>query len=130
MSQGTMRSRGVSATRRWAAIGIAAGLALSTVALVAPTVSAQDAAPLKIGAGVGEKTVSGNAYLPGAFTVNVGDTVMPGQVLATLYDPTHMQLVASVREMLTQRLKVEKKLKPAATDASAAPGSAGSAAKP
>ncbi|MGN6370684.1 MAG: efflux RND transporter periplasmic adaptor subunit [Phycisphaerae bacterium] len=38
--------------------------------------------------------------------VNVGDTVMPGQVLATLYDPTHMQLVASVREMLTQRLKV------------------------
>jgi len=75
MSQGTMRSRGVSATRRWAAIGIAAGLALSTVALVAPTVSAQDAAPLKIGAGVGEKTVSGNAYLPGVFTVNVGDTV-------------------------------------------------------
>jgi RND family efflux transporter MFP subunit len=39
-------------------------------------------------------------------SVNVGDTVMPGQVLATLYDPTHMQLVASVREMLTQRLKV------------------------
>jgi RND family efflux transporter MFP subunit len=38
--------------------------------------------------------------------VNVGDTVMPGQILATLYDPTHMQLVASVREMLTQRLKV------------------------
>jgi RND family efflux transporter MFP subunit len=38
--------------------------------------------------------------------VNVGDTVMPGQVLATLYDPTHMQLIASVREMLTQRLKV------------------------
>jgi RND family efflux transporter MFP subunit len=38
--------------------------------------------------------------------VNVGDTVMPGQVLATLYDPSHMQLVASVREMLTQRLKV------------------------
>jgi len=38
--------------------------------------------------------------------VNVGDTVMPGQVLATLYDPSHMQLVASVREGLTQRLKV------------------------
>jgi RND family efflux transporter MFP subunit len=38
--------------------------------------------------------------------VNIGDTVMPGQVLATLYDPTHMQLVASVREMLTERLKV------------------------
>jgi RND family efflux transporter MFP subunit len=38
--------------------------------------------------------------------VNIGDTVMPGQVLATLYDPSHMQLVASVREMLTERLKV------------------------
>jgi RND family efflux transporter MFP subunit len=38
--------------------------------------------------------------------VNVGDTVMPGQVLATLYDPSHMQLVASVRETLTARLKV------------------------
>ena len=38
--------------------------------------------------------------------VNLGDTVMPGQILATLYDPSHMQLVASVREMLTQRLKV------------------------
>jgi RND family efflux transporter MFP subunit len=38
--------------------------------------------------------------------VNVGDTIMPGQVLATLYDPTHMQLIASVRETLTQRLKV------------------------
>jgi RND family efflux transporter MFP subunit len=40
--------------------------------------------------------------------VNVGDTVMPGQVLATLYDPSHMQLVASVREMLTQRLSVSQ----------------------
>lgn len=38
--------------------------------------------------------------------VNVGDTIMPGQVLVTLYDPTHMQLVASVRETLTHRLKV------------------------
>jgi len=38
--------------------------------------------------------------------VSVGDTIMPGQVLATLYDPTHMQLVANVRESLTQRLKV------------------------
>lgn len=38
--------------------------------------------------------------------VNLGDTVMPGQVLATLYDPSQMQLVASVREMLTQRLTV------------------------
>jgi RND family efflux transporter MFP subunit len=38
--------------------------------------------------------------------VNLGDTVMPGQILATLYDPSHMQLVASVREMLTERLQV------------------------
>ena len=75
MSQGTTRSRGAGAARRWAALGVAAGLALSTVAVMAPAVSAQDAAPLKVGVGVGEGTVAGQAYLPGAFTVNVGDTV-------------------------------------------------------
>lgn len=37
--------------------------------------------------------------------VEVGDTVTPGQTLLTLYDPTHMQLVASVRESLIRRLK-------------------------
>ncbi len=42
--------------------------------------------------------------------VNSGDTVMPGQVIATLYDPTHMQLIASVRENLTQRLKVGQEI--------------------
>lgn len=35
-----------------------------------------------------------------------GDTAAPGQVLVTLYDPTQMQLVASVREGLASRLKV------------------------
>ncbi len=38
--------------------------------------------------------------------VDVGDTVLPGQVMAKVYDPTSMQLVASVRESLTQRLRV------------------------
>ena len=38
--------------------------------------------------------------------VEVGDTIAPGQVLLTLYDPTRMQLVARVRESLTQRLSV------------------------
>ncbi len=38
--------------------------------------------------------------------VEVGDTARPGEVLLTLYDPTRMQLVASVRESLTQRLQV------------------------
>jgi len=38
--------------------------------------------------------------------VEAGDTVTPGQVLLTLYDPQRMQLVASVRESLTQRLQV------------------------
>ena len=38
--------------------------------------------------------------------VEVGDTITPGQVLLTLYDPTRMQLVASVRESLTRRLVV------------------------
>ena len=38
--------------------------------------------------------------------VEVGDMVQPGQVLLSLYDTTRMQLVASVRESLTHRLKV------------------------
>jgi RND family efflux transporter MFP subunit len=38
--------------------------------------------------------------------VEVGDTVIPGQVLLTLFDPTRMQLVATVRESLTERLSV------------------------
>jgi RND family efflux transporter MFP subunit len=38
--------------------------------------------------------------------VESGDTVTPGQVLLKLYDPTRMQLVASVRESLAQRLEV------------------------
>lgn len=38
--------------------------------------------------------------------VDVGDTVAPGQVLLNCYDPTRMQMVASVRESLTRRLKV------------------------
>ena len=42
--------------------------------------------------------------------IEVGDTAQPGQVLATIYDPTRMQLVASVRESLTQRLRVGQKI--------------------
>ena len=38
--------------------------------------------------------------------VNTGDTVSPGQVVVTLLDPTRMQLVASVRESLSRRLRV------------------------
>ncbi len=38
--------------------------------------------------------------------VDVGDMVMPGQTLLTLFDPTRMQMVASVREALTHRLQV------------------------
>ena len=38
--------------------------------------------------------------------VDVGDMVTPGQLLATLFDPIQMQLVASVRESLAHRLKV------------------------
>lgn len=37
--------------------------------------------------------------------VEVGDTVSPGQILLTLFDPTHMQMVASVRESLALKLK-------------------------
>jgi RND family efflux transporter MFP subunit len=42
--------------------------------------------------------------------VDVGDTVRPGDVLATMYDPTRMELVAHVRESLTYRLKVGQKI--------------------
>jgi len=38
--------------------------------------------------------------------VSEGDMVTPGLLLVTLFDPTHMQLVASVRESLTHRLQV------------------------
>jgi RND family efflux transporter MFP subunit len=38
--------------------------------------------------------------------VDAGDTVTPGQVLATLFDPKRMQLVAAVRESLAHRLRV------------------------
>jgi len=42
--------------------------------------------------------------------VEPGDTVSPGQTLLTLYDPTHMQMVASVRESLAMKLKVGQTL--------------------
>jgi RND family efflux transporter MFP subunit len=38
--------------------------------------------------------------------VDVGDLVTPGQVLVTLFDPKQMQLIASVRESLAQRLEI------------------------
>ena len=37
--------------------------------------------------------------------IQPGDTAVPGQVLFRLYDPTHMQLVAQVRESLALTLK-------------------------
>jgi RND family efflux transporter MFP subunit len=42
--------------------------------------------------------------------VEAGDTVGPGQVLLTLYDPTRMQMVVTVRESLAQRLTVGQKI--------------------
>lgn len=42
--------------------------------------------------------------------VDVGDLVRPGQMLVTLYDPKRMQLVASVRESLAQRLTVGQEI--------------------
>lgn len=42
--------------------------------------------------------------------VEAGDTVGPGQVLLTLYDPGRMQMVATVRESLALRLKVGQAL--------------------
>jgi RND family efflux transporter MFP subunit len=42
--------------------------------------------------------------------VDVGDMVTPGQILATLFDPKRMQLVASVRESLTRQLLVGQEI--------------------
>ncbi len=38
--------------------------------------------------------------------VDVGDTVMPGQVLLTMFNPSKMQLIASVRESLAHKLEI------------------------
>lgn len=43
--------------------------------------------------------------------VEVGDTVSPGQVLVTLYEPNRMQLVATVRETLAERLRVGSEIR-------------------
>lgn len=43
--------------------------------------------------------------------VNVGDTVVPGQIVVTILDPTRMQLVASVRESLSRALRVGDSVK-------------------
>ncbi|MEX2093547.1 MAG: efflux RND transporter periplasmic adaptor subunit [Pirellulales bacterium] len=48
--------------------------------------------------------------------VERGDTATPGQVLLTLYEPNRMQLVATVRESLAERLKVGDEI-PARLDA-------------
>ncbi|MGC8560917.1 MAG: efflux RND transporter periplasmic adaptor subunit [Phycisphaerae bacterium] len=42
--------------------------------------------------------------------VSVGDTVMPGEVLAQLYDPAQLELDATVRESLAARLRLGEKL--------------------
>ncbi len=38
--------------------------------------------------------------------IDVGDIVTPGQALLTMYDPSRLQLVATVRESLRERLEV------------------------
>jgi RND family efflux transporter MFP subunit len=42
--------------------------------------------------------------------VDTGDMVTPGQILVSLFDPTRMQLVASVRESLAHRLQTGQTL--------------------
>jgi RND family efflux transporter MFP subunit len=43
--------------------------------------------------------------------VEVGDTVVPGQALLTLFNPGKMQMLASVRESLALKLKVGQKIR-------------------
>lgn len=42
--------------------------------------------------------------------VEEGDTASPGMPLLTLYDPTRMQMIVSVRESLAQRLTIGQKI--------------------
>ncbi|WP_165070037.1 efflux RND transporter periplasmic adaptor subunit [Paludisphaera rhizosphaerae] len=42
--------------------------------------------------------------------VNAGDTVSPGQALVTMYDPTRMQMIATVRESLAVHLSPGQEL--------------------
>ncbi len=42
--------------------------------------------------------------------INAGDTVSQGQALVTMYDPSRMQLIATVRESLAMRLKVGQEI--------------------
>ncbi len=42
--------------------------------------------------------------------IDAGDMATPGQVLVGIYDPTHMQLVASVRESLAYELRVDQEI--------------------
>lgn len=59
--------------RRSAVIGFAASMALGLVAIAASSASAQS--ELTITTGVGDGTVSANAFMPGDVTVGVGDSV-------------------------------------------------------
>jgi membrane fusion protein (multidrug efflux system) len=43
--------------------------------------------------------------------VEVGDTVSPGQTLLTLFNPTRMQMIVTVRESLALRLSVGQKVR-------------------
>lgn len=42
--------------------------------------------------------------------IEVGDTVSPGQILVTIYNPTKMQMVVSVRESLALKLRTGQKV--------------------
>lgn len=82
------------------------------------TVRASEAEVTRAERAVAEaQTVLGYAVVRAPFAgvvierlAEVGDTVTPGMPLVTMYDPTRMQLVASVRESLTVRLAVGSKV--------------------
>lgn len=59
--------------RRWTVAAAAALIAVSSVMVAAPRVHA--ATTLNVQVGVGDGPISGNAYLPGAVTVLVGDSI-------------------------------------------------------
>lgn len=59
--------------RRLGVIGAAATLATAGLAVVAPGASAQ--MNLALVAGVGQGTIAGQAYMPGAVTIGVGDSI-------------------------------------------------------
>jgi RND family efflux transporter MFP subunit len=90
-----------------AAMDLANTAVASDQANVARAVAERQAAQAVLGYATIRSTINGIVMRK---YVNVGDTVMPGQMLAKLYDPRKLQLAAVVRESLASILHLGQKM--------------------